>query len=345
MEESLSWERALAWRMRRQHLTGRAPHEALFEVVSRLGGLHAQLQSSAELTLWARLDGLQPPDLTEALWGQRLLVKTWAMRGTLHVLPVAEYGMWQAALSTYRNYEKPSWTKYFGVSQEELGLLFAAIPPALEGRFLTRQELAEAVWKATGSETLGEKLRESWGAVLKPASYRGLLCLGPSEGRNTVFTLPRTWLGEWQTWDPQQALREVTRRYLGACAPATREEFARWWAGTSPAQGEKVNRGLGDEVVEIDVEGERRFMLAEHLQEAREIEPTAVVRLLPAFDQWVVTAPREHEAFLTGEFRGRVYRPQAWLSPVVLVNGRMEGTWSQEGSGERTSVNVEPFVE
>lgn len=44
--------------MHRQHLTVRAPSEEMLDVVSRLCGVHAQLQSSAELTLWARLDGL-----------------------------------------------------------------------------------------------------------------------------------------------------------------------------------------------------------------------------------------------------------------------------------------------
>jgi len=51
-EGKLTWPQALAWRMRRQYLVERAPRAAMLDVVSRLCGVHAQLQSSAELALW-----------------------------------------------------------------------------------------------------------------------------------------------------------------------------------------------------------------------------------------------------------------------------------------------------
>ena len=58
------------------------------DVVGDLCGLHAQVMSSAELTLWARVDGLTREEVGELLWEHRHLVKTWAMRGTpLHLLP------------------------------------------------------------------------------------------------------------------------------------------------------------------------------------------------------------------------------------------------------------------
>ncbi len=41
--------------------------------------------------------------------------------------------------------------------------------------------------------------------------------------------------------------------------------------------------------------------------------------------------------------RVRVYRPQAWLSPVLVVDGRVVGVWSHERTGERLIVEVEPF--
>lgn len=50
------------------------------------------------------------------------------------------------------------------------------------------------------------------------------------------------------------------------------------------------------------------------------------MRLLPAFDPYVVAASCHAASLLPGDLRHRVYRPQGWLSPVLLVNGRMEGT-------------------
>ncbi len=48
---------------------------------------------------------------------------------------------------------------------------------------------------------------------------------------------------------------------------------------------------------------------------------------------------------LPGDLKGRVYRPQGWLSPVLMVDGRMEGVWRYERKGERLTVRIEPFGE
>ena len=68
------------------------------------------------------------------------------------------------------------------------------------------------------------------------------------------------------------------------------------------------------------------------------------MRLLPAFDQYVVTATRHAERLMPGPYKPRVYRPQGWLSPVLLVGGRMEGVWRHEVKGRRVQVTVEPFA-
>jgi hypothetical protein len=68
------------------------------------------------------------------------------------------------------------------------------------------------------------------------------------------------------------------------------------------------------------------------------------VRLLPAFDQYVVTATLQAEHLMPGPFKARIYRPQGWLSAVLLVGGRMDGVWRQEAKGRRLLVTIEPFT-
>jgi winged helix DNA-binding protein len=79
----LDWDQVAGWRQRRHRLDERAPRAEMLAVTSRIAGLHAQVMSSAEQTLWARVDGLEPSAVADALWRDRTLVKTWAMRGTL----------------------------------------------------------------------------------------------------------------------------------------------------------------------------------------------------------------------------------------------------------------------
>src|SRR5262245_2520232 len=87
---SLTWPQVMAWRVARHHLDVRAPRDEMLDVVADIAGLHAQLTASAELSLWARVEDLEPDAVQRALWSERSLVKTWAMRGTLHLLSAAE---------------------------------------------------------------------------------------------------------------------------------------------------------------------------------------------------------------------------------------------------------------
>jgi hypothetical protein len=341
---TLRWDQVAAWRAARHHLEERAPAPAMLEVVAVLCGLHAQVMSSAELTLAARVEGLAPDAVGRALWEDRSLVKTWAMRGTLHLLPAAELPLWQAALSTRRPWESGAWQRGFGVTLAELERLNDAVAQALDGRLLTREELADRVGELTGSRKLGDKLRESWGALLKPAAALGLLCFAPSQGQQVRFTRPDTWLGGRTGNDPGEAMDEVTRRFLAASGPVTREDFARWWGIPSPAKGARLLERLGDEVARVEVEGLAAYALAADLPGLAEARTSRTVRLLPAFDQYVITATLQAERLMPGPYKARVYRPQGWLSPVLLVGGRMEGVWRQEAKGKRVRVTIEPFT-
>jgi Winged helix DNA-binding domain len=344
MAIELTWPQALAWRMRRQHLVERAPRGSMLEVVARIAGLHAQLMSSAELTVHARVDGLGREAVANALWEERSLVKLWAMRGTLHLLPAAELDTWLGALGTYDHYLKPVWLRGFDITEEQLEALIEAIGEALDGRLLTREELGAEVARIAGAPELADKVQGSWGPYLKPASFRGRLCFGPSDGQKVRFTRPASWLGRSiDSGDREEALREVTRRHLGAFGPAAREDLARWW-GVQPAQGGRMLEALGDEVVDVDVDGTPGWMLREHAEEAAAEEPVSrLVRLLPGFDMWTIGAARDAAALLDPAEKKRVYRNQGWISPVLLVNGRMEGVWKHERKGKRLVVAIEPF--
>jgi hypothetical protein len=183
------------------------------------------------------------------------------------------------------------------------------------------------------------------GALLKPAAFRDLLLFAPSVGQNVRFARPDRWPAEWQPVETEAVARDVTRRYLAAYGPATREEFARWFGTTSPAQAGRLIEGLGEKIVSIEIEGSQAWMLAEHVSEVEVAEPSRVVRLLPAFDHYVVAAPRDREAVLPEALKSRVYRPQGWLSPVLLVHGRMEGVRRHDRKGDRLIVEIEPFTE
>jgi hypothetical protein len=344
---TLTWVRALAWRVQRHYLDQRAPAGSMLAVASRLCGLHAQVMSSAELAVWARVKKLDRQAVWRALWEERTLVKTWAMRGTLHLLPASELSQWHAALGTRRMYLRPAqWQKHFGLTLEELDHLTHVIGKVLRDCVLTREKLIQEVIRFTGSADYGAKLgASSWGTTLKPAAFAGRLCFGPNLGQRVQFTSPDTWLPAVQRpVDPQEAIAAVTRSFLTAYGPATDHDLARWWSGGGVTTARHWIDSLGDDVTPVDLDGARAWMLTTDARKLRDIPPIRSVRLLPGFDPYVIGASYHAEQLLPGNLRHRVFRPQGWVSPVLLVNGRMLGIWRHELKGSRVEVTIEPFV-
>ena len=98
----LSWPGVWQRRLAAHLLDAPAPTTRLTDVVGAVCGIHAQVAASAELSLGLRLDNIRQADVRAALWTERSLVKTYGLRGTLHIFPTREVAMWLAALRARR---------------------------------------------------------------------------------------------------------------------------------------------------------------------------------------------------------------------------------------------------
>ncbi|HKE98078.1 MAG TPA: winged helix DNA-binding domain-containing protein [Actinomycetes bacterium] len=338
----LTWGQVRAWRLARQQLVERVPAGRMLAVAGEVCGLHAQVPSSAELQVWARVDGVGPQDVRDALWERRSLVRTWCMRGTLHLLTAEDLPGYVAALRTHDRWWKGAWLRMIGFSAEELRAILDAIADSLGEEPLTREELAERVAGQVGPRAR-ERMLSGWGELLKPAAFEGSLICGPPRGQSVTFVRPDRWLGGWREPTADAAWRAVVRRYLRAYGPATREELARWW-GMQPAPAGRVLAAQGDELAQVDVEGRRAWALAEDVPGMRVADLRAPARLLPGFDVYVAgTRPRG--SLVDPGVEARVFRAAGWVSPVVLVDGTVAGVWRHERAGGRVEVTVELFRE
>jgi hypothetical protein len=342
---SLTWPQVYAWRLAKHNLLERVPRKQLLEVVAQMGGLHAQMMSAAELSAWARLRDATPADVRDALWVDHTLVKTWAMRSTLHLLPAASYPTYIAALRTRANYRSAPWLKYFNLTLEDIETAIEGVRTALDGRCLTREQLAEEVARVTGLSHLGERLRSGWGELLKPAAFNGHLCFGPSQGQNVTFVRPDQWLNidEWREPDSRAAMQEMLRLYLTAYGPATRDDFAQWF-GIQPRDARLVIESMVGELAQVEVDGWKAWALAGDIKRIQEMEPPgpSAINLLPNFDPYTV-AIYNHRQYLSPGIKAKVYRTAGWISPVVLVEGKIEGVWEYEKRRGVGVVKVEMF--
>ena len=353
---STTWERVLARRVVRHFLDGPAAKSAE-EVAGRLGGVHAQVLSAAELAIGVRAPRVSAADVRDALEDKKTLVKTWAARGTLHLLPSDELPQWVAAMSVRRNHTKGAWYRYFKMSEADVAALFEALPGVLGRKRLTREELAAAVATETKRPHLEDRLLESWGAVLKPAAANGLICFGPNRGRHVTFVSPPAWLGSrrWRAVLQEEGLAHVARVFLDAYGPGTADDFQRWFGLEPRPCTQLFTRLAADDseegLCEVDVEGDRRWTtrrIAAELTADRSRRRAAttkrMVRLLPPFDPYVVGALGHLEKLLPAKTpRAKVSRAQGWISATLLVDGELAGTWTHEVKAAVARIAVAPF--
>lgn len=335
---TLSWPQVLAWRMERQllHPVGALP---IAGVVDRLCGVQAQVASAAELAVRVRRTASQPGEVGRALADGRL-IKTWAMRGTLHLLTPDVGGAFLSLMASGRSWERPSWQRYFGVSPSEIEALRVAVRDVLDGTVLTREELVAAIVARPGLDHVGDALRSGWGTLLKPLAWQGDLCFGPNQGNRVTFTLPESASPRWAgVPDPDMAAPVAIVAYFGAYGPAPIEAFGDWLAGGwfGKRRLRAWVESLADRLVEVDVDGERAYTLAEHLDDLAAARPTPAIRLLPGFDQYVLGPGTADGHVVPAPRRAAVSRQSGWISPVVVSGGTVAGTWELDGDQVRVA--------
>nr|WP_246075513.1 winged helix DNA-binding domain-containing protein [Nonomuraea terrae] len=331
----VTWSQILAWRLRRQFVTGADGPDAV-AVVRRLCGVQAQVASSARLAVAVRSARPDAAEVDRALWSERTLVKTWLMRGTLHLVAAGELADHCATLATLRFWEKGSWQRGHGVTADEIAAVIDAVPLVLTGDPLTREELVDAVVAKTGDEHLREALTSGWGALLKPLSRLGELCYGPPRDGRVTFTAPARWVPGWPGTLPphEKAGVRVLRAFLSAYGPATPEMFDAWLFGGVARKAVLKGwfRELAPELAEVETDDGMTLLLpAEHLDDLAGTAETSAVHLLPGFDQYILAAPRSLAPLLPPELRPKVSRQAGWISPVVVHGGRVAGVWDAKG--------------
>ncbi|WP_030253777.1 winged helix DNA-binding domain-containing protein [Streptomyces violens] len=338
----VSWRQVAAWRMRRQYLDPRAELGAS-EIVSRLAGVQAQVWSSAETAVALR-QSTPDKDSVNRDVADGTLMKTWAMRQTLHLLPPGEAGPYLSLMASAGSWLKPSWQRASGVSPEQIDALTDEVGAILDGgAVLTRDEMVTKLVADKRFASMEERLRSGWGSVLKPLAWRGVLCHGPNRGNKITFTSPASQFGAaWQKIpDADEAAPVVISAYLGAYGPASPDVFDRWLTlnSTSKPRLRRWFADMGDRLTEVDVEGRKTVMLTEHADELADIAPCTGVRLLGGFDQYLLGPGTKDEALLPAEHRSAVSRAAGWISPIVVLNGSTAGVWEIDG----TELVVTPF--
>lgn len=305
-------------RLTNQHVASPALEDAA-AVVSWLGAVQAQDYLGG---LWAV--GLRTRNATErqverALAGGAIL-RTWPMRGTLHFV-AAKDARWMLDLLAGRV------IKGTAGRRRELEIDAAVVRrsrklvvKALEGgRQVTRSALYDLL------EAAGISTRDGRGLhILMGFALAGLICFGAREGKQQTFALLAEWAPAAGILPRDEALGELARRYFTSHGPATWRDFA-WWSGLRTADArEAIQLARTHLTREIVDRGEFWHVPASRRPAGSTL---AAAHLLPAFDEFTV-AYKDRGAALHPHDAHHA-RSARMISPVVVINGRVVGTWKR----------------
>jgi hypothetical protein len=315
----------------RDHPGGRPADVA--GVVRWFGAMQAQDMASALWSLGARLP-LSSAAISAAL-EDRSVVRTWPMRGTVHLVPSVD-ARWMLDLMGVR--------ALAGVAKrrETIGLSEAAAERGVEtlgealagGGRLTRAECLRTLTEA-GIDVSGQQGYH----MLWYASQRGVTAIAPHVGKEQTFVLLDEWAPAPATPSREEALGIIALRYFRSHGPATVADLVRW-TGLTIRDCRAGIAAAGDALVT--------------LPDGQILDPALLNFDPPALDDWLAL-PGFDEYMLGYKDRTLMLTDPSHLNAVVpggngifqatiVRAGVVVATWKRTLSPKKVVVNVQPLA-
>ncbi|HLZ68312.1 MAG TPA: winged helix DNA-binding domain-containing protein [Dehalococcoidia bacterium] len=305
------------------------------QIVSWLGAMQAQDYAGALWSIGLRLPAATIAQVEQAV-GDRQVVRTWALRGTLHFVAAADM-RWLLALLAPRNIARSARRqRQLELDEAVFALSRAAVEAALAGGGpLTRATLLQSLERA-GVSTAGQRGYH----ILWRLANDGVICFGPSAGTQQTFVLLDEWLPATTAFDREQAIGELARRYFTSHGPATLRDFT-WWSGLSAGEAraglDLVKPGLtGD-----DVDGQACWF-ADSAPIAGTTEPSTY--LLPGFDEYLLGYADRGAVLAPAHAPRIVPGGNGIFFPTVVIDGRVAGTWKRTLTRHAASLTYDLFA-
>jgi len=328
-----------AFTLRRQYLT--QPAQQPLEVVFRLVAIQAQYSASVPLAIWARNPLMAAGWVKAALSEKRTVVKTWCLRGTVHILASADLAMMVQAVGEQQLIDFDYFLKTRrGIDGQQSQNLNEAVFHALAQHPLLRSELHEKVPELAGIAGA------SWGLDVKRLAFSGALVLADTDNMETCFARRDVWLPDLSWEPPSQAFaqRDLLIRYLEAYGPSTRQDFAHW-CGLKMKTVQCVFEACAQDLIPAEVtgwRGEYYIRREDELLLKADDDGLSTICLLPKFDP-ILMGYKDKTRFIDEEYLSLVYRPAGQIEAVILLHGRAMATWRTSFQKTKLRLTVMPF--
>jgi len=238
------------------------------------------------------------------------ILRVHAMRPTWHFVTPADI-RWIQALTGPRVHQAIAYHKRFvGADARYLSSRLKVVERALrDGNYLTRKELAEVLRRAK-LPAIGQPLA----IVMMHAELEAVVCSGPRRGKQFTYALVAERAPKAKRLDRDEALAELTTRYVKSHGPVTIRDLV-WWSGLTVKD---AKRGLDISRARPEEHDGMTYWSLD--APASRLARTGAAHLLPIYDEYLVA------------YRDRVAVPQhaGTFRHSIVIDGHVAGTWQPE---------------
>lgn len=303
------------------------------DVVAWFGGVQAQDYPGAKWSVGQRLKYSTNADIEQAIT-EKKIVRTWAMRGTLHFVAASDIHWLLALLAPHIIARNARRYQELGLDEKTLKRSNKVLKNALQdGKHLNRRELL-AILQESGISTEGQRAPY----LLQRASLDGLICQGVMHSNNNPIYMSMDELPKTKTLNRHDALAELAKRYFTSRAPATLQDFM-WWSGLLAADARAGLEAVKSSFILESIDG-KTYWCSPSTQAVQYSSPTA--HLLPGFDEYLL-GYKDRSASLN-KVHSKKVKLKNIMNPRIAVDGQIVGTWKRIFKKNAAVIELKPFT-
>ncbi len=334
----------LNYRLATQHIFDRLGTPK--DVLDSMGAMQAQDYYASLWAIGLRCkEGTTASDIENAI-AEKLITRTWLMRGTLHFASSKDI-RWMLKLFAPRLLHTAMMRdKHLGLSNKTVEKTKKLFYNALKKeKHLTRKEMYKVLEKG------GVPSKNNLGYhMLYRAAWDGLICFGPYLEKEQTFVLLDDHIREGRTFSEEQAHTELACRYFMSHGPATIKDYV-WWSGLTVREAKAGVESARSALCEETMDGKVYYMP----KKIPRLNNERSVHLLPAFDEYLVSyADREAilgnpgmQSALKGTLKNKkvsIIHSNGIFVPVIVVNGEVVGAWSRRIVNEKMVITLKHYA-
>ena len=304
------------------------------KIVAWMGGMQGQDFPGAKWSVGLRMPKATDADINRAL-NQGRIVRTWPMRGTLHLVAAADV-RWILALTSPRNIAgNLRRRQQLELDDKTLARCREIFSKTLQGGIQKSRDEMYAVLERARISTAGQRGYH----ILWNAAQHALICFASTTSKEQTFALLDEWVAPAKEKTREEALAELALRYFTSHGPATVQDFI-WWSGLSAAEARAGLEAIKSKLVQ-ETASKVTWWMAPDISEPAD---ASGLFLLPGFDEFLL-GYKDRSAVLESRHAEKICPGgNGVFAPTIVFDGRVVGTWKRTIRNSAIEINAIPFT-